>query len=244
MAYIVPLLAVIIGYLIALLFQPKNKKHIKLLMAFSGSFLLTITVTHLLPDVYHAAADGLVSGGEHLHDHTHTHDHGGAARIGFFIIAGIVFQIILEYFSKGAEHGHVHGHDKIERIPWLLFISLCIHALFEGMPISQHNELALGIGIHHLPIAIILTAFFINAQMNKKLVFVFMMLFSIMTPLGTLISSSIPFLSTYYAEISAVVVGILFHISSTIIFESNEDHKFNINKLIAILVGVFAAYFI
>lgn len=242
MAYIVPLLAVIIGYLIALLLQPKNKKHLKLLMAFSGSFLLTLTVTHLLPDVYQAAMGDLVTGGEHLHDHNH--DHGGAARIGFFIMAGIVFQIILEYFSKGAEHGHVHGHEKLERIPWLLFISLCIHALFEGMPISQHSELALGIGIHHLPIAIILTAFFINAQMNKKMVFVFMMLFSIMTPLGTLISSNVPILNTYYAEISAIVVGILFHISSTIIFESNEDHKFNINKLIAILLGVIAAYFI
>ena len=242
MAYIVPLLAVIIGYLIALLLQPKNKKHLKLLMAFSGSFLLTLTVTHLLPDVYQAAMGDLVTGGEHLHDHKH--DHGGAARIGFFIMAGIVFQIILEYFSKGAEHGHVHGHEKLERIPWLLFISLCIHALFEGMPISQHSELALGIGIHHLPIAIILTAFFINAQMNKKMVFVFMMLFSIMTPLGTLISSNVPILNTYYAEISAIVVGILFHISSTIIFESNEDHKFNINKLIAILLGVIAAYFI
>lgn len=80
--------------------------------------------------------------------------------------------------------------------------------------------------------------------MNKKMVFVFMMLFSIMTPLGTFVSSTIPVLSDYYAEISAVVVGILFHISSTIIFESNEDHKFNINKLIAILLGVIAAYFI
>ncbi|MGG5506513.1 MULTISPECIES: ZIP family metal transporter [unclassified Myroides] len=243
MAYIVPLLAVIIGYLIALLIQPKNKKHLKLLMAFSGSFLLTLTVTHLLPDVYQAAVGDLVTaGGEHIHDHSH--DHSGAGRIGFFIMAGIVFQIILEYFSKGAEHGHVHSHEKLERIPWLLFISLCIHAFFEGMPISQHSELALGIGIHHLPIAIILTAFFINAHMNKKMVFIFMMLFSIMTPLGTLVSSNIPLLNAYYAEISAVVVGILFHISSTIIFESNEDHKFNINKLIAILLGVIAAYFI
>lgn len=245
MAYIIPLLAVIIGYLIALLTQPKNKKHIKLLMAFSGSFLLTLTVTHLLPDVYQAALSNLATAaGEHLHSHDPSHDHQGAARIGFFIMAGIVFQIILEYFSKGAEHGHVHSHEKLDRIPWLLFVSLCIHAFFEGMPISQHSELALGIGIHHLPIAIILTAFFINADMNKKMVFVFMMLFSIMTPLGTLISSNVPILSTYYPEISAIVVGILFHISSTIIFESNEDHKFNINKLIAILLGVVAAYFI
>lgn len=237
MVYIVPFFAVIIGYCIALLLQPKNKKSIKLLMAFSGSFLLTLTVTHLLPHVYDIEMHDALATAD-------THNHGGAKSIGFFIMAGIVFQIILEYFSKGAEHGHVHGHNKLDKVPWLLFISLCIHALFEGMPLSQHSELAWGIGIHHLPIAIILTAFFINAELNKKMVFLFMLLFSIMTPLGTLVSSNIPFLNNYYAEISAVVVGILFHISSTIIFESNEDHKFNINKLIAILLGVVAAYFI
>lgn len=240
MVFIVPLIAVIIGYLIAIILQPKNKKNLKLLMAFSGSFLLTLTVTHLLPDVYS------YSNLEVLHDHnadTHGHSHANGT-IGFFIMLGIVFQIILEYFSKGAEHGHVHVHDKLDKIPWLLFISLCIHALLEGMPVSQHQELAWGIAIHHLPIAVILTAFFINGQMNKKAILFFMVVFSIMTPLGTVISEQIPFLSNYYAEISAVVVGILFHISSTIIFESNEDHKFNINKLIAIILGVVAAYFI
>lgn len=241
MVYIVPLMAVIIGFLIALLLQPKNKKNIKLLMAFSGSFLLTLTVTHLLPEVYHFNQHNVIND---VAQHVHSHADGSSTSIGFFIMAGIVFQIVLEYFSKGAEHGHVHGHNKLEKVPWLLFISLCIHALFEGMPLSQHPELAWGIGIHHLPITIILTAFFINAQMKKKVVFLFMILFSIMTPLGTFTSNNVPVLNEYYAEISAVVVGILFHISSTIIFESNEDHKFNINKLIAILLGVFAAYFI
>ncbi|MFD0700944.1 ZIP family transporter [Myroides pelagicus] len=240
MVYIVPFFAVVIGYLIAVLVQPKNKKQLKLLMAFSGSFLLTLTVTHLLPDVYALTMDA------HTHDHgehAHGHTHGGELAIGFFIMIGIIFQIILEYFSKGAEHGHVHGHEKLDKIPWLLFISLCIHALFEGMPVSQHTELAWGIAIHHLPIAIILTAFFINGKMSKKLIVFFMFIFAAMTPLGTLLSGKIDFLTEYYAEISAVVVGILFHISSTIIFESNEDHKFNINKLIAIILGVVATYF-
>jgi zinc transporter ZupT len=241
MVYILPFVAVIIGYLIAILLQPKNKKNLKLLMAFSGSFLLTLTVTHLLPDVYSFDNHGIESATSS--DHGHTHNSGNTI-IGIFIMVGIVFQIILEYFSKGAEHGHVHTHDKLDKIPWLLFISLCIHALFEGMPVSQHQELAWGIGIHHLPIAVILTAFFVNAAMDKKLVLFFMVVFSLMTPLGTLISSNVPFLNQYYAEISAIVVGILFHISSTIIFESNEDHKFNISKLIAIIIGVVAAYFI
>ena len=108
MNYLLPLLSVLIGYSIALFLKPKNKTNLKLLLAFSGSFLLSLTVMHLLPDVYESPNNN----------------------IGLFIMAGILFQIILEFFSKGAEHGHVHGHDTIYHIPWLLFISLCIHAFF------------------------------------------------------------------------------------------------------------------
>lgn len=231
--YILPLLSVLLGYAFALFLKPKNKKNFKLLLAFSGAFLLSLTVMHLLPEVYEAD----------LHHHEgHHHNHSSA--IGIFIMIGIVFQIILEYFSKGAEHGHVHAHDAIDKMPWLLFFSLCLHALLEGMPISNHNHLAYGIAIHHFPIAIILTTFFINAKMNLKAIFVFMIVFAFMTPLGTFLSDSLPFLKQYYVQISGIVIGILFHISSTIIFESSEGHKFNLAKLTVIILGIVLAYFI
>lgn len=235
MIYILPLLSVILGYIIALILKPSNKKSLKLLLAFSGSFLLSLTVLHLLPEVYESAA--------HAHE---GHDHGHNNPIGIFIMAGIVFQIILEYFSKGAEHGHVHvhGHDHSHKMPWLLFISLCIHALLEGMPVSHHHDMAWGIAIHHFPIAIILTAFFINSGLKKPVIMLFMLAFAAMTPLGTLLSAQLEFISHYYTEISAIVVGILFHISSTIIFESSEGHKFNLAKLIVIVFGVIMAYFL
>jgi putative Mn2+ efflux pump MntP len=104
--------------------------------------------------------------------------------------------------------------------------------------------LALGIAIHHFPIAIILTTFFVNAQLNKKAIFLFMISFAIMTPLGTLLSDIFPVLNDYYTEITAIVIGILFHISSTIIFESSEGHKFNIAKISMIILGIAMAYFI
>ncbi|PZQ83461.1 MAG: ZIP family metal transporter, partial [Flavobacterium johnsoniae] len=170
------------------------------------------------------------------------HEHSNA--IGIFIMLGILFQIILEFFSKGAEHGHVHGHEEMHKMPWLLFISLCIHALLEGFPVSHHHDLALGIAIHHLPIAIILTSFFVNAHLNKTAILLFMVAFAIMTPLGTVLSEYLPFLTAYYTQITAIVIGILFHISSTIIFESSEGHKFNLAKLSMIAIGIVAAYFI
>ncbi|MFM9826911.1 ZIP family metal transporter [Flavobacterium sp.] len=222
MNYILPLLSVLLGYGIALFLKPKNITNLKLLLAFSGSFLLSLTVMHLLPEIYESK------------------NHN----IGLFIMLGILFQIILEFFSKGAEHGHVHGHEKMHQMPWLLFISLCIHAFMEGFPVSHHHNLALGIAIHHLPIAIILTAFFINASLNKKAIFIFMVTFAIMTPLGTVLSDYLPILNNYYTEITAVVIGILFHISSTIIFESSEGHKFNIAKVSMIILGIGMAYFI
>jgi zinc transporter ZupT len=222
MNYLLPLFSVLIGYGIALFLKPKNKTNLKLLLAFSGSFLLSLTVMHLLPDVYKS----------------------DNPNIGLYIMAGILFQIVLEFFSKGAEHGHVHGHEKMNQMPWLLFISLCIHAFLEGFPVSHHHNLAVGIAIHHLPIAIILTTFFINASLDKKAIFIFMITFAIMTPLGTLLSDYLPILNDYYTEITAVVIGILFHISSTIIFESSEGHKFNIAKVSMIILGIGLAYFI
>ena len=112
MNYLLPLLSVLLGYAVALFLKPKSKTNLKLLLAFSGSFLLSLTVMHLLPEVYES----------------HNHD------VGIFIMMGILFQIILEFFSKGAEHGHVHGHDKMTQIPWLLFISLCFfEIIFESI---------------------------------------------------------------------------------------------------------------
>ena len=108
----------------------------------------------------------------------------------------------------------------------------------------DHGELALGIAIHHLPIAIILTTFFINSHLNKKAIFIFMLSFALMTPLGTLASEYFTGLNNYHREITAVVIGILFHISSTIIFESSEGHKFNIAKVSMIVIGIALAYFI
>lgn len=222
MNYILPLLSVLLGFSIALWLQPKGKKNLKLLLAFSGSFLLSLTVMHLLPEVYES----------------------GNTKVGIYIMVGILFQIILEFFSKGAEHGHVHGHDKITQMPWLLFFSLCVHALLEGFPVSHHHDLAIGIAIHHLPIAIILTTFFIHAELNKVALFLFMLTFAIMTPLGTLVAATFPIVNQYYTEITAIVIGILFHISSTIIFESSEGHKFNIAKISMIVLGIVLACFV
>jgi zinc transporter ZupT len=220
-SYLFPLLAVIIGIGIALLTKKQNTLYTKLLLSFSGAFLLALTLFDLLPEVY-----------EHL-DAKHT---------GLYIMCGILLQIILEFFSKGAEHGHVHIHKHNTKFPWLLFISLSIHSFLEGFPIHQHNDMVYGVLIHKIPIAALITAFLLQSSYSKLQIMGFLAVFAIMTPLGTFISNNTAFVTDYINIINAIVIGIFFHISTTILFETGEGHKFNLSKLIAICLGIIIAY--
>ena len=222
-AYLLPIIAVLAGAAFVVVFKPEKQKKLRLLLAFSGAFLLSLTVFSLLPELYHNSS---------------------ARQTGIFIIAGLLLQIFLEFFSKGAEHGHVHFHPEKEVFPWMLFISLSIHSVLEGFPLHDHHTLVYGIVIHKLPVAIILSTFLMRSSLKKQYGIAFLLLFSIMTPLGTLLAEHLAFLAQYSRQLTAIVVGIFLHISTVILFESSEGHKFNINKLIAILIGITAAYFL
>ena len=123
-------------------------------------------------------------------------------------------------------------------------MSLSIHSILEGIPMHIHDNLIYGIIIHKLPVAIILSTFFLASQLPKLKIAFFLILFALMTPIGVVLSQEFTFLENYYYEISALVIGIFLHISTTILFESSEGHKFNLSKLVAICLGILIAYFI
>ena len=85
---------------------------------------------------------------------------------GVFIMLGILLQIFLEFFSKGAEHGHVHLDSEKSDFPWLLFVSLSIHSFLEGFPVEKNNTILYGILIHKIPIAVILSIFLLNSKIK------------------------------------------------------------------------------
>ena len=223
MQYLLPFLAVVAGVLLVLIFKNRKPKYTKLLLSFSGAFLLALTLFDLLPEVY-----------QHL----------DAKQTGLFIMLGILFQILLEFFSKGAEHGHVHIHEQEEGFPWVLFISLCIHSFLEGFPIHQHNDMVYGVLIHKIPIAALITTYLVQSKFTTKQIIGFLVTFAIMTPMGTLISNTVEFDGDFLFYINAIVIGIFFHISTVILFESNENHRFNMSKLIVIMLGILVAYMI
>ena len=221
--YLFPIYAVVLGVLIVVLSKKRTSKNTKLLLSFSGAFLLAITLFELLPEVYHHLEGKLT---------------------GLLIMVGIVLQLFLESLSKGAEHGHLHINKDNTSFPWLLFISLCIHSFLEGFPIHQHNDMVYGVLVHKIPIAMLITGFLLDSKFSKLQIIGFLTVFALMTPLGTIISNNVSSLANYTDYINAIVIGIFFHIATIILFESDKGHKFNLAKLATIIVAVGLAYLI
>lgn len=216
-----PIIAVILGFVIAL-FIESTSSTIKLLLTFSGSFLLSITVFEFLPAVYR-------------------HD---SESVGIFIMLGILLQIMLEFLSKGAEHGHSHPLENENKFPWALFIGLCVHSLLEGFPLQHSHHLLYGVVIHKIPIAVIISAFLLQSDLSKKKVIFFLCVFAMMTPLGSFIQSNTALFQGSEVYVNAVVIGIFLHISTTILFESSKNHQFNASKIGIIILGIGLAYFL
>ena len=131
--YILPFFGALLGMGVAFIVKPKSPKGLKLVLAFSGSFLLGITIFHLLPSVFKFSDFDA----------------------GIWIVVGLILQIFLEYLSQGAEHGHTPTNS-IVKLPWVLFLSLCLHSFIEGIPMGEQEALVWGIFIHKIPIGMVL----------------------------------------------------------------------------------------
>lgn len=229
--YILLFLSVIISGL-SVLFINISSPNLKLILSFSGAFLFSICALHLIPEIYLS----------------------GTPNIGIYILIGFFAQILLEFLSEGIEHGHIHVHKHAEHaFPFAMMIGLSIHSFLEGMPLANtgnhsHNSLLTGIIMHNIPIAMALMTMLLKSHISRRNAIFWLMVFALVTPLGTFTSYAIGEniignFSVYFDKIMAVVVGIFLHISTTILFESSENHRFNLIKFLVIMLGAgFAIY--
>ena len=215
--------SVIAGAIVVEIFKPKKGRNIQILLTFSGAYLLAVSVLHLLPELFQQKT---------------------SEYIGLYILGGFLIQIFLEYFSQGIEHGHFH---KSNVIPFSVLISLCLHALLEGVPLGGHlhdsaqNALLTGIVLHKMPVAIVLMTFFLQSNIGKSKAYFYLLLFALMAPLGVFAGNLFTGLADFHNAIMAMVIGIFLHISTTILFESSEGHKFSSQKIFAIIIGACIA---
>lgn len=219
-------------------FPQHNQQWLKLVLAFSGAYLFTLTVIHLLPEVIAAAPD--------------------PRAVGYYILAGFFLQLILEIFSQGIEHGHLHHQKPTDSIPYLLLFSLMIHSFLEGSILIQghgHAEaghppgatgnfyrILAGIALHHVPAAFALMSVLLSRLPDFKRALFYLSFFAIASPLGLWFSNYVlpdqVQSGRVYTALTGLVAGNFLHISTTILFETSPEHRFNRKKLLATLAGV------
>ena len=222
-------LSALIGGFIAIKSIKLVSTNIKYLLVFAGSFLFSITILHLLPELYDSGINSFY--------------------ISLCILAGFFFQQLLEYFSNGVEHGHMHvhqhkdGHSTISGLT--LMIALCFHGFLEGTLLAHpetvhgsHTEgtLLAGIVLHKIPAALALMSVLSCYFKSIKTQIILLLIFSVASPLGIFTGEFIGQQGLLnkgeMVMLFAFVAGNFLHISTTIFIESSPEHHWNTRKML------------
>src|SRR4051812_3717513 len=88
----------------------KGTENFKFILSFSGAYLFSITVIHILPEA--------------------VTESGNFKLAGIFVLLGYFLQMLIEYFSTGVEHGHIHLHDDHKGTQkYFIMLAMCVHGL-------------------------------------------------------------------------------------------------------------------
>lgn len=243
-------LSPIIGGLLVLLVKESYARQLKFVLTFCGGFLFATAILHLLPEVFK----------------TNHHYEGLLILVGFF------FQMLLEKFSEGIEHGHIHldaplGHDHHNHdhshyhkhshtLSLGLLISLSIHSLIEGIPLNGtfkldqpfwQNPLLVGVVIHKFPSAFALMTVLKQTGMSHKRLIGMLTGFALMTPLGVgigylLLQSHLNAMGEVFHVMLALATGSFLQIATTILYESTSNHQFNWRHVLLAFLGGLLAF--
>jgi zinc transporter ZupT len=234
--YLLLFFSVALGGALAFYLRKFQGRVVQLLLSFSGAYILGITALHLLPSVYHEQQ----------------------ASIGLWILFGFFLQLILEQLSKGVEHGHIHAHEHAgSGFAVSIMTGLCLHAFLEGLPLSHYhdlthiphsdhhwwkngNHLLFGIILHKIPAAFALVTILLRSNFKPGVAFMLLLVFASMSPLAATLADISEWGTRWLVQIVAIVVGSFLHISTTILFESDDRHQHRISwkKLLAIGLGL------
>ena len=196
----------------------------KLILAFSGAFLFGTLMTHLLPEVFQNSSGGL------------------------WVLLGFGVQLLLDFISKGLEHGHLHTHEN--RIPVLPLVGLFIHAFIEGMPLGldnimhdhghdhSTNGLLWSVAFHKIPIALLVATALRSAGLKTWKVVLGILLFALSSPLGNAMGVGLELDPASFLPVLGLATGLLLHVSTTILFESAANHQFNAMKMLVVAIGI------
>lgn len=228
-SYLVLFAAPLLGGVIAFYFKPKEEGKYKLLLSFSGAYLFAVAVLHFFPVIFQAET---------------------SIPIGIYVLLGFFLQLLLEQLTKGLEHGHFHVHHHHHpSFVYTVMLGICIHSFFDGIPVfsgehHDHNHSMLSaIALHKLPEGYALVVLLMLLHIKRWIAFVLLIGFCLVAPMGMLTADYFNETNPQLLNILfALVGGLILHVSTTILFESESGmHHYSYKKIIAVVSGALIA---
>lgn len=232
-------LSIILGTIIV--FKMKNsEKLISLSVSIAFGVMISLIIFDLLPEAFELI----------------DYDFGikkifiiiGLSLIGIFILK------LFDLFIPNHGHNHKHRHDEEEHLYHIGIVSsiaLVLHNIIEGMAlysaaitsVSLGWLLALGIGLHNLPLGMVITSAFYLTNKSAKKTFIISFLISISTFFGGLImyflSLNGNYINDYFLGVLiCITLGMIFYIAIFELLPKIIEDKNKKLSVIGVIIGI------
>lgn len=200
LVYCTAIFAATFGVGLLTLIRKWEDEPLHLFVSFGAGIFMGVVFFHMLPEAFH----------EHA-----------TSSAPIMLLAGFLLIFFVERFLLTTGNGGVvHQH---KAIAYTALIGLTVHSVIEGLGftlVSSDSHYAdfffYSILSHKIPAAISLASLFLLARLKKSSVIFLLLIFSIATPLGALIS--FPFFSEggaiYVSNLTALTAGSLLYIAT------------------------------
>lgn len=219
-----------------------------LILSFGGAFIIAMCFLHLVPEAFAGTSSA------------------GLCVLAGFLLQGLL-EFLSQGVEHGHFHAHKHGPEceapfSWKQLPWAALLSLGLHAALESMPVigpHVHHEglvhgplskdlidwgLTVGLILHKVPVAMVLMAMMLERHVPMRAAWIVLVAFGMSPALGMLSADMVYHTLDartaveFTSMLQAVVVGILLHIGTTVLFEAGEGHAFNKAKFAATCGGL------
>jgi len=252
------LFVAIAGGLVLEILGDKAMSNLSLILAFGGAYIMGLIFLHLVPEAFsfNSVAGTFVLVGflvqiflEYIskgleHGHVHHSGHENVLKVmPWAAIVSLCIHAFLESMplAEGAiavtEAGHhvqTMGHSHVH-----------IHGAT-----AIGSALFIGLAIHKFPVALVLMGLIKSTGSSSFVRWGLLSLFGLMPLFGMCIYDTILHsganlpggVGAFIAATQGLVIGILLHVATTVLFESGEGHQFHFKKLTATLLGLGVEY--
>lgn len=237
-------LFILLGTLIVFITK-NNEKFVSFSLALAFGVMTSLSLLELFPESY-----------EHLEE---TMKVWTIPILFIFVFLGIVILKLLDHFVPHHADDEGHHHSKKEHMEHLYHIgivssiALVLHNIIEGMAvfgsasasISLGIFVSLGVGLHNIPMGIVIASTFYKSSNDKKRTILISFLISISTFLGGLIMfllKNIAFNEYILGILLSITLGMIIYIALFELLEQMIHTKNKRETVIGILSGILILF--